>query len=72
MTTAIRGSPIYMAPEIICGSMIDYSSDVYSLGVVLYEMLQGVCPFEDTVIEKLLAKKKECKLLFSNPISESA
>ncbi|KAL4479507.1 hypothetical protein ABPG72_011829 [Tetrahymena utriculariae] len=72
LTTAIRGSPIYMAPEIIQGSTIDYSSDVYSLGVVFYEMLQGACPFEDTVIESLLIKKKECKLAFPHPISEFA
>lgn len=46
-----------MAPEVLKGSPIDYSSDVYSLGVLLYEMLQGTCPHEDTVLERLIEKK---------------
>lgn len=35
-----------MAPEVLKGFAVSYTSDVYSLGVVLYELLEGVCPFE--------------------------
>lgn len=48
------GSPIYMAPEILKGEPYTLSSDIWSLGVTLFECLFGKCPFEDVTIPRLM------------------
>jgi ligand-binding sensor domain-containing protein len=47
-TGRIMGTPVYMAPERLGSSQSLPESDVYSLGVVVYEMLAGVPPFHDS------------------------
>ena len=49
------GSPIYMAPEVLKGESYTTKADVWSLGVIMYEMLYGFCPYESKSIASLIS-----------------
>jgi len=65
--TAALGSPYYMSPEQIEGKALTFHSDMYSLGVVLYELLTGKRPFVAENIDALIAK-----ILKADPAPPSA
>src|SRR5215831_11152172 len=54
MTGLILGSPRHMSPEQVIGKAIDARSDIFSLGVVLYEALTGIAPFDGDNVNAIM------------------
>ena len=55
-TTGLMGSPFYMAPEQWSDEEPDARADVYSLGIILYQMLAGDVPFKGSSIPSIMKK----------------
>ena len=69
MAKTMLGSPIYMAPEVLKGEIYSNKADIWSLGVVLYEMLFGHCPFQSNSIANLIEVLNTQNLSFPGNIS---
>ncbi|HSE17020.1 MAG TPA: SUMF1/EgtB/PvdO family nonheme iron enzyme [Pyrinomonadaceae bacterium] len=55
-TSGLMGSPFYMAPEQWSDEEPDARADIYSLGVILYQMLSGEVPFKGSSIPSIMKK----------------
>lgn len=56
------GSPSFMSPEAARGARLDHRSDLYSLGLILYEMLTGEAPFWGKSAQAIMVKQQTASL----------
>lgn len=66
------GSPAYAAPEMLTGKPYTPSTDLWSIGVILYQMLYGHLPFDDTNVQRLLQKIVYTEPVFRDNISNAS
>ncbi|MEO0579882.1 MAG: serine/threonine-protein kinase, partial [Pseudomonadota bacterium] len=76
-TGYVIGSPKYMAPEQILGKRVDEKADIYSLGVILYEMLTGTPPYTrgdhmSVMYQHVQGKARQCQDVNPNIPAELA
>ena len=62
----VIGSPKYMAPEQILGKKVDEAADIYSIGVIMYEMVTGIPPYSrgdhmSVMYQNVQGKAKTCQ-----------
>lgn len=57
-TGSLLGTPLYMSPEQCAGHPADHRSDIYSFGIVLFQILTGRVPFQSESVYELLDKHK--------------
>ena len=66
LITTLCGSPMYMAPEIINKQDYDIKSDLWSVGIILYEMTYGHVPFNVGTFIELIKKMNSNEINFTN------
>ena len=67
MLTTLCGSPMYMAPEIINKKDYDIKSDLWSVGIIMYEMLYGKVPFKAGNFLELIKNINNTVIMYEHP-----
>jgi uncharacterized RDD family membrane protein YckC len=57
-STAFSGSPHYASPEQMAGEEVDHRTDIYALGITLYQLLTGERPYEATTLREMLVRHR--------------
>ncbi len=63
VTGQLLGSPAYMAPEHVEGKHLDFRTDVFAVGILLYQLTTGELPFKGRNPHEILKKIADCKYL---------
>jgi hypothetical protein len=58
-TGMLVGTPAYMAPEVLWGEDASWASDLYAVGLILYEMVTGELPFKSETMAQVMRRLKE-------------
>jgi serine/threonine-protein kinase len=61
VTGQLLGSPAYMSPEHVVGGELDFRTDVFAVGIVLYQLVTGELPFEGKNPHEILKRIADCK-----------
>ena len=65
LATSMKGTPLYMAPEIMNESPYDQLADLWSVGCILYQLVCGKSPFHTKELNKLIQKARYEKINWS-------
>lgn len=71
LSATMCGSPMYMAPEVIMGQTYSANADLWSVGVILYEVLCGERPFNETSVPALLRTLDNEPIKYKREVKDS-
>lgn len=64
--TANVGTIHWMAPEVLTGNLYNESADIYSMGIVIWEMFTGLCPYDSMKQVEVRYCLDKCVFMFCN------
>ncbi|CAK62140.1 unnamed protein product (macronuclear) [Paramecium tetraurelia] len=72
LMTSLVGTPLYMSPQVLLRKQYTSKCDVWSIGLIFYEMIEGKTPWNVRDILDLVNKQRNQKIAFSKKISKPA
>lgn len=68
--TTICGTPLYMAPQVVQKQKYSYKADIWSLGVILFELINGKTPFHSRDREEFENKVEASQFAFKSSVKD--